>query len=298
MTFTPRVLAPIPPLTKALVRPYLMIMKDNNRRTENLRENGDSPATARDTFGSPILPPCYDYEVDGLAKEEAWRMFLIMGEFVQGFEALSGLEPSVSIYGSARNLRPNNPVYRTTREIAFRLGTLGYSVVTGGGPGVMEAANRGAAEAGARSVGLNINLPDEQKSNHFATQVLTFRYFFVRKVMLVKYASAFIFMPGGLGTMDEMTEVLTLMQTRKIRPFPVILYGREYWKGFLGWLEDTVIKQGFLSEDDFKLLRVCDNVDEVVEAVQQWKRARTLGGHKAVPPMAEQNHAKAKRLPH
>jgi uncharacterized protein (TIGR00730 family) len=218
----------------------------------------------------------YDYEVNSLAKDESWRLFQIIGEFASGFEALSGVEPSVSIYGSAKHLTRRNPLYRTTEEIAFRLGQMGYSIVTGGGPGVMEAANRGASRAGARSIGLNIKLPAEQKTNHYATEALTFRHFFVRKVMLVKYASAFVFMPGGLGTLDEMTEVLTLIQTRKIKPFPAILYDREYWQGFLDWLKNTCVKRGFLAEEDLKLLIVCDGVDGVIETVQRWQQKHEL----------------------
>jgi uncharacterized protein (TIGR00730 family) len=228
--------------------------------------------------------PVYDYEVNSLAKNESWRLFMIIGEFVSGFEALSGIEPSVSIYGSAKKMTRRNELYRTTEEIAFRLGKLGYSIVTGGGPGVMEAANRGASRAGARSVGLNIRLPAEQKSNHYATEALTFRHFFVRKVMLVKYASAFIFMPGGLGTLDEMSEVLTLIQTKKIKPFPAILYDGEYWQGFLDWLKNTCVKRGFLAEEDLKSLIVCDRVDEVIETVQKWQEKHELDGHRATNP--------------
>ena len=177
----------------------------------------------------------FGYEINDLAKEESWRMFRIIGELVEGFDKLSGMGPAVTIYGSAR-IQLDDPLYVQTQEITRRLGELGFSIITGGGPGVMEAANKGALEAGVTSVGLNIELPEEQACNPYSTKTITFSHFFVRKVMLVKYAIAFIIMPGGLGTLDELTEVLTLMQTHKIRPFPVILFNSEFWTGFLDWL--------------------------------------------------------------
>jgi len=224
----------------------------------------------------------YEYEIEELANRDSWRMFRIIGEFVEGFDALNNIEPAITIYGSARELKPDHPLYVKTEEIAFRLAKMGFSIVTGGGPGTMEAANRGALRGEARSIGLNIKLPMEQKPNEFTTTTLTFRYFFVRKVMLVKYASAFIFMPGGLGTLDELTEVLTLMQTHKARPFPAILVDSGYWKGLLDWMRNTTLAQGFVSEEDMKLLRICDTVDEVVDAVQRWHHKRELGGRKAI----------------
>ena len=156
------------------------------------------------------------------------------------------------------------------------------AIVTGGGPGVMEAANKGALKAGATSVGLNIELPEQQMFNPYTTRAATFRHFFVRKVMLVRYAIAFIIMPGGLGTLDEVTEVLTLIQTRKIRPFPVILFDSRYWQGFLDWLKDIVLAKGFVSEEDFSLLRVCDEPNEVIETVQRWYIKQEIVGKKAV----------------
>ena len=169
-----------------------------------------------------------DYEINQLAKEESWRLFRILGELTEGFDHLTGIEPSVSIYGSAR-IKPGDAIYEKTREIAFRLGQHGFNIVTGGGPGVMEAGNRGAREAGVKSIGLNILLPEEQQPNPYTTLTLTFHHFFVRKVMLVKYATAFVIMPGGLGTLDELTEVLTLIQTGKLKPFPVIVFDCEFW---------------------------------------------------------------------
>jgi len=221
------------------------------------------------------------YEINDMAKEESWRLFRIMGEMVEGFDGLSGVEPAVTIYGSAR-VSPLDEIYNQTVEISRRLGGLGFSIITGGGPGIMEAANRGAAEAGVKSVGLNIELPLEQKCNAYATKVITFKHFFVRKVMLVKYATAFVIMPGGLGTMDELAEVLTLMQTHKIKPFPVILYDGKYWKGFLDWLRGTVLARGYVAEEDFNLLRICDTPDAVVDTVQQWYIKQEVTGHRAI----------------
>ena len=223
----------------------------------------------------------HDYEINELAKEESWRMFRIMGELVEGFDRLSGVEPAVSIYGSAR-IKQDDELYRETEEIARRLGETGFSIITGGGPGVMEAANKGALTAGATSVGLNIELPDEQMPNTYTSKSISFRHFFVRKVMLVKYAVAFVIMPGGLGTLDEVTEVLTLMQTFKIRPFPVILYDSRYWNGFLEWLRSTVLARGYVSDEDFSLLRICDEPDCVVEAVHQWYIKHEITGRKAL----------------
>jgi uncharacterized protein (TIGR00730 family) len=224
----------------------------------------------------------FGYEINDLAKEESWRMFRIIGELVEGFDKLSGLGPAVTIYGSAR-IQLDDPLYIRTQEITRKLGELGFSIITGGGPGVMEAANKGALEAGVTSVGLNIELPQEQVCNPYSTKTLTFSHFFVRKVMLVKYAIAFIIMPGGLGTLDELTEVLTLMQTHKIRPFPVILFDSEFWSGFLNWLKGSALDRGFISEGDFDHLRVFDHPDEVVEAVQKWYIKQEVVGRKALP---------------
>jgi len=223
----------------------------------------------------------YGYEINELAKEESWRMFRIIGELVEGFDKLSGIEPAVTIYGSSR-LSADDGLYAQTEEIAYRLGQLGFSIITGGGPGVMEAANKGALRARVTSVGLNIELPEVQVCNTYTTKSITFSHFFARKVMLVKYAIAFVIMPGGLGTLDELTEVLTLMQTHKIRPFPVILFNSQYWKGFLDWLRSSVLVRGFIAEDDLNLLRVCDHPDEVIEAVQRWYVKQEVVGRKAL----------------
>jgi uncharacterized protein (TIGR00730 family) len=222
-----------------------------------------------------------DYEINQLVKEDSWRMFRIIGEFVEGFDALTDIVPAVTIYGSAR-LKPDNKWYQQTEETAFLLGKAGFNIMTGGGPGVMEAANLGAHKAGVKSVGLNIQLPVEQKCNIYADKTITFHHFFVRKVMLVKYATAFIIMPGGLGTLDELTEVLTLIQTNKIKPFPVILFSSAYWAGFLAWLKATVFKNGHISEEDFDLLRVFDDPKDVVDAIQKWYTHQEVTGKKAL----------------
>jgi len=223
----------------------------------------------------------YEYEINELAKEESWRMFRIIGELVQGFDELAGVEPAVTIYGSAR-IREGDKLYADTREVAHRLGGLGFSIITGGGSGVMEAANRGACDAGVTSVGLNIEIPEEQITNIYCSKSVTFHHFFVRKVMLAKYASAFIIMPGGLGTLDEVTELLTLMQTHKIKPFPVVLFDSTYWAGFLDWLRSSARARGFISEGDFALLRICDHPDDVAEAVQRWHDRQEVIGRNAL----------------
>ncbi len=222
-----------------------------------------------------------EYEINEMAKEESWRMFRIIGELVEGFDRLSGVEPAVSIYGSAR-VPPDDRLYQKTEEIAYHLGKAGFAIITGGGPGVMEAANKGAFRADVKSVGVNIELPEEQMPNTYSNISLSLHHFFVRKVLLVKYATAFVIMPGGLGTLDELTEVLTLIQTHKIRPFPVLLYGSDYWNGFLDWLRNCTLDRGFISEEDLHLLRVCDGTDEIVDAVNKWYRKQEIAGKSAV----------------
>jgi uncharacterized protein (TIGR00730 family) len=223
----------------------------------------------------------HEYEIDDLAKEESWRMFRIMGELVEGFDKLSGVQPAVTVYGSSR-LRADDELYAQTEEIARRLGQMGFTIISGGGPGAMEAANKGALKAGAASIGLNIVLPEEQAGNAYTTKSVTFDHFFVRKIMLVKYATAFVIIPGGLGTLDELTEVLTLMQTHKIRPFPVILFSSAYWQGLMDWLRQTVLGKGFISEEDLDLLMVCDEPDAVADIVQTWYMKHELVGRRAL----------------
>jgi len=199
----------------------------------------------------------------------SWVVFKIMAEFVNGFEKLAQIGPCVSIFGSART-KPDNMYYQAAEAIAGKLVRRGYGVISGGGPGIMEAANKGAFEAGGKSVGLNIELPHEQFSNPYidADKLINFDYFFVRKVMFVKYAQGFIVMPGGLGTMDELFEAFTLIQTHKIAEFPIILYGRDFWSGLMDWIKDVVLdKEKNVSPDDLNLLTIVDTPDEAVLAI-------------------------------
>jgi uncharacterized protein (TIGR00730 family) len=222
-----------------------------------------------------------EYEINQLAKEESWRMFRIMGEMVEGFDSLADIVPAVTIYGSAR-VSQESETYAGVEDIAYRLGKAGFSIMTGGGPGLMEAANKGARRAGVISVGLNIKLSHEQVCNAYSDRSITFNHFFVRKVMLVKYASAFVITPGGLGTLDELTEVLTLIQTQKIKPFPVILFKSDYWRGFLDWLKKTVLPSGAIDEADLDLLRMSDSPEDVVASVVTWYTKQEVTGMKAL----------------
>ncbi len=208
------------------------------------------------------------YVIDSFTVRESWRMFRIMAEFVDGFETLSEAYPGVSIFGSAR-VQPGSRVYNMAEDIARLLVESGFSVITGGGPGVMEAANKGAAEAGGKAVGLNIRLPYEQKPNPYANIRLDFKYFFVRKVMFVKYAVAFVCLPGGFGTLDEFFEALTLIQTNRIRPFPVVLVDSSYWKGLLNWLDKRMCVDCMISPEDLKAFKVVDTPEEVVNIVKR-----------------------------
>ena len=202
-------------------------------------------------------------------REDTWRVFRIMSEFVEGFEILSKVGSAVSIFGSSRASR-SNKYYKLAEEIAYLLAKEGYAVITGSGPGIMEAANKGTKRAGGNSVGLNIQLPAEQTPNKYVDTLLDFHYFFVRKVMFVKYAKAFVIMPGGYGTLDEFTESLNLIQTRRIPEFPVVLFGSEYWKGMLHWLADTVLKNGNITKKDLNIFTVVDNPKEVVSVIKKF----------------------------
>lgn len=206
--------------------------------------------------------------IDDLKLGESWRLFKILGEFVEGVEALHELGPAVSIFGSART-KPDDPVYQQARQIAAAFAREGFAVITGGGGGVMEAANKGATEAGGDSVGLNIKLPFEQKPNEFANVQIEFNYFFIRKVMFMKYAAAYIGLPGGFGTLDEIFEVMTLIQTRRIKPFPVILVGSKYWNGLLDWIRARLLDGGMISSGDTDIVQVIDDPDEIVGVVKK-----------------------------
>lgn len=206
------------------------------------------------------------YVVDALSAKESWRMFRIMSEFVDGIDTLSEIPRGVSVFGSARS-KPGTPEYKQAEELGRLLVESGFSVITGGGGGVMEAANKGASEAGGHSVGLNIELPFEQKPNPYANVRLDFRYFFVRKVMFVKHSVAYVVMPGGFGTLDELAEALTLIQTHRIRPFPVFMMGSEYWRGLVDWMSGTLKQHGMISPEDMDLLHVVDSPGEVMKQI-------------------------------
>jgi uncharacterized protein (TIGR00730 family) len=205
---------------------------------------------------------------------DPWRVLRIQAEFVEGFGLLAELPRAVSVFGSART-RPDSPYYAAAEQVGAELAKAGYAVITGGGPGAMEAANKGASEAGGMSVGLGIELPFEQELNEWVDVGVLFRYFFVRKTMFVKYAQAFVILPGGFGTLDELFEALTLVQTRKVTRFPVILFGSAYWSGLVDWIRDTMVEAGTVAPGDLNLLYITDDIAEVVAAIQAADAARS-----------------------
>lgn len=207
--------------------------------------------------------------------QESWKIFQIMAEFVQSYETLESIEPAVSIFGSAR-FPPDHPYYLLTVDIARQLSDSGFAVISGGGPGTMEAANKGAKEGGAPSVGLNITLPHEQLDNSYQDISLHFQHFFARKVMFVKYASAYVVMPGGFGTLDEMAEILTLVQTGKSRRIPIILVGSTFWRGLLDWFRQTLLAAGTIGANDMDLMTICDEPQTVVDTIFNFYRNRDL----------------------
>jgi uncharacterized protein (TIGR00730 family) len=213
--------------------------------------------------------PEKQYLLDAITVHDSWRLFKILAELVDGFETLAEISPAVTIFGSAR-VRPGDEIYERTVTIARKLAENGFNVITGGGPGIMEAGNKGASEGGARSVGLNIMLPMEQEPNPYANVKLDFQYFFVRKVMFVKYGQAYIGMPGGLGTLDEIFEALTLIQTHRIKPFPVILVGKDYWSGLADWIRNTLLARNYVSQQDLDLVTLLDDPDEVVRTIKRY----------------------------
>ena len=207
-----------------------------------------------------------DIKMNKKIPQDSWRVFHIMAEFVDGFEALSDLGKAVSIFGSAR-VKPSDPYYRKSEQTARALVKAGYAVITGGGSGIMEAANKGASEAGGVSVGLNIELPQEQKPNPYIKTLVSFRYFCVRKYMFVRFASGFIFFPGGFGTNDELMESLCLIQTGRSPKVPLVLVGRDYWKGLLGWLSETLAAGNYITPEDLALVTLVEEPEEAVEII-------------------------------
>ena len=241
-------------------------MTNASRRPE--RHKG--PVTLR---GDAIPPSTADERLldsrtrDEWKTKDAWRALRILSEFVEGFEELSDLPPAVSVFGSARS-KPDSPEWELAERVGAALARAGYGVITGGGPGVMEAANKGAAQAGGLSVGLGIELPFEQSINDWVDIGINFRYFFARKTMFVKYAQGFVVLPGGFGTLDELFEALTLVQTRKVTSFPVVLFGTGYWRGLLEWFRSTALATGAVAERDLALIELTDHVDEAVAMLQ------------------------------
>ncbi len=201
--------------------------------------------------------------------EDPWRIFRIMAEFVAGFEELKDIGPAVSIFGSAR-IKPNTPYYLAAEKTAQLLVKSGYAVITGGGPSIMEAGNKGANEAGGQSIGLNIDLPFEQKPNPFINHLINFHYFFCRKVCFVKYAKAFVIFPGGYGTMDELSEAITLIQTQRMQKFPVILYGTDYWKGLLDWFAGPMLHEGCIDAKDLEMIQLVDKPEDVIKIIKKF----------------------------
>jgi len=208
------------------------------------------------------------YLIDEITIKDSWRLFRILSELVEGFETLADVQPAVSIFGSTR-VSTDNPLYTKAEQLARLLAENGFNVITGGGPGIMEAANKGALEGGRKSIGLNIDLPAEQSPNPYANIHLSFRYFFVRKVMFVKYAMAYIIFPGGFGTLDEFFEAITLIQTKKIKPFPVILVESAYWQGLVDWLKDSLLKVKHISPQDLEIIQVIDEPSEIIKYIKR-----------------------------
>ena len=247
------------------------------------KDNEEKDRTEEDGSQEVVPPPLYSRETEderflqstvaelqerGLFRggKESWRVFRIMGEFVEGFDELGNLGRCVSVFGSAR-LTQADPVYDRCVETIRLLGEAGYGIITGGGPGIMEAANRGAQDAATASVGCNIELPFEQALNEFVDLSIDFRYFFVRKTMFVKYAQAFVIFPGGFGTLDELFEALTLIQTRKVRNFPVVMFDTKYWAGLMDWIGDKLLEEGKISKEDLDLIFLTDSPEDVVAHV-------------------------------
>lgn len=217
----------------------------------------------------------------GFTREDPWRIFRIMAEFVDSFEIMSNVGPAVTVFGSART-KPKDRYYRDTVALAKGLAKHGLAVITGGGPGIMAAANRGAAQGKGKSVGLNIELPFEQKPNPYANVPINFHYFFARKVCFTKYSLGFVFMPGGFGTLDEFFEVVTLVQTQRITRFPLILFGRKYWRGLIKWMRAELEDAGYISPGDIELATLTDSIDEAIEVILDYQHR--VGPPERIPP--------------
>lgn len=231
-------------------------------------EDGARPIGHRETADALLLAPRPARERQAFTRTDPWRALRILGEFVEGFDALSDVDTAVAIFGSAR-MAPDHPWYPKAVETARLFGQANFAVITGGGPGIMEAANKGAMEADTLSIGLNIELPHEQFSNRYLNRMIEFRYFFVRKTMFIKYARGFLFFPGGFGTLDELFEALTLIQTDRIRDFPVVLMGREFWAGLVDWLTNTMARERMISPEDLDLFHLTDDPGEAVRIVAE-----------------------------
>ncbi len=254
-----------------------MAKTDANKKKAKSPKTAGEPETVKEAKTLEKVPEYWqltDDEVllrspepeDEYKTSDSWRVFRIMGEFVGGFDELATITRGVSIFGSART-EEGTEMYNAARETAKLLADAGFEIITGGGPGIMEAANRGAFEAGKVSVGCNIELPFEQAPNPYQTRSLSFKYFFVRKTMFIKYSNAYIIFPGGFGTLDELFEALTLIQTRKIRNFPVVLFGSQYWRGMLAWLTSTMLNEGNINPEDLSLIHLTDSPNDAVEFV-------------------------------
>ncbi len=241
-----------------------------------IRANGMEPA------GSGHAPGQREIAIEQLSERDTEWLERVRTEFVAGFRAMQGAPPAVTVYGSAR-VKEGSPEYEQARQVGAALARAGFAVITGGGPGVMEGANRGALEAGGRSIGMNITLRNLEPPNRYATDSVTFKYFFVRKVMLVKYATAFVLMPGGMGTLDELFETLNLLQTGKIHRFPVILFGSRFWQGLLDWIKGQLLDRGLISGKDLDIFIIEDDPERVAMRVRQWHDTHSISALDANP---------------
>lgn len=259
-------------------------MKKTNGRIKKV--NTVSPTTGEVKIGYVFKPQEDEVllrspETDNFNRSDSWRVFRIMGEFVEGFDGLTTVTRGVSVFGSART-KPDDPNYLAAMETGRLLAEAGFEVITGGGPGIMEAANRGAFEAGGVSIGCNIELPFEQKPNPYQTISLSYKYFFVRKTMFIKYSNAYIIFPGGFGTLDEVFEALTLIQTQKISNFPVVLFNSSYWKGLLAWLTTTMLHEKNINAEDLQLIYLTDSPKDAVDFIKNFSEVRSMKNEDAI----------------